>query len=131
MAGEATVVCSVQVSKGGLSINSVGTTSPASKIYDMDGTYGASENQNIGTSDEALTLPAGLSAPGYELMVYNADATNYVELSYASGGSFAASVFEKLMPGDKYLGHPSSTTVYAKANTAACDVIKTSYQKHT
>jgi hypothetical protein len=74
--------------------------------------------QTIGTSDEVLAIPADVPNCKF-LKIVNVDPTNYVQLSYTSGGGFSS--FSRLDPnGGTYFGRPESLTIYAKANTAAC-----------
>jgi hypothetical protein len=119
MANEITAVVSLSASKSGASINTVGSSGSATKQYDMTGADMASGTANIGTSDEALPIPADI-ATCKALFIKNLDATNYVEFSYGTGGSFAAVV--RIDPGMSVLFRPTSTTCYVKANTAACDI---------
>lgn len=83
----------------------------------------ASFTQTIGTTAEQINFPADLLASGMQMFsVTNTDPTNYIEL-YA--GSAEATPFTKLAPGlgfvlPPYLGSP---TYFAKANTAACDLV--------
>ena len=126
MADEAVVTISVSASKGGASVNSVGASGGASVVLDMTGADMESATQDIGfAADEALAIAGDITTMGL-LLVKNMEAAggNYVQLSLATGGSFAASVFETLKAGQTYLGHPPSTTVYAKANTAAVKVLR-------
>lgn len=97
--------------------STVATNSPL-RNYDMAGSKMGGNTFSAATSDAAVTIPAGISTVGV-IMIENLDPTNYVELSLATGGSFAASVFETIRPGAIYMGRPP-TTFYAKANTAAC-----------
>lgn len=123
MANEAIVVASVSASKGGQSVNSVGSTGAASRTFDMTGTDMATVPQAIGfASDEALAIPADVTSPGV-LLIANLDSANYVEFSLGTGGAFAASVFEVLKAGMVCIIHPpSGATIYAKANTSAVNI---------
>lgn len=71
---------------------------------------------SIGTSEETVTY-AEISTPGV-CIAYNLDATNYVQIGRATSAYFGRlrpasipSVFEL---------DPGVTTLYLKANTAAC-----------
>lgn len=119
MANEITAVCSLSASKGGASINTVGSSGSATKQFDMTGADMASGTMNVGTTDEALPIPADI-ATCKMLFIKNLDATNYVEFSYATGGSFVARV--RIDPGASVMFRPTSTTCYVQANTAACDI---------
>lgn len=72
------------------------------------------------TSWVALSLPASIASIK-RLLVKNEDATNYIELSYDSGGS---PPIAKLIAGDwNHITPPASTTaVYIRANTASCNI---------
>jgi hypothetical protein len=70
--------------------------------------------QSIATSSTAVQLGA-VSTIG-ALMVINTDATNYVEVD--SGTAFDKFP-QKILPGKSILLAPQTTTIYAKANTAA------------
>jgi hypothetical protein len=119
MADEIRVSCSLSASKGGASMNTVGSTGSASFVDDMAGADMGSWTQAVGTSDEALDIPPDIGTCKY-LFIANLDSTNYVELSYASGGSFVARV--RIDPGGVALFRPVSTTIYVQANTAACNI---------
>lgn len=120
MANEITATISLLASKGGASINTVGSSGAAAKSFDMTGVDMASGTFNVGTSpDEAIPIPGDLATAKY-LYIKNLDATNYVEFSYGTGGSFAAVV--RIDPLAAVMFRPTSTTCYLKANTAACDV---------
>lgn len=75
--------------------------------------------QNIGTSEEAITLGDGGTIK--ELYLRNLDATNYVEIKVATGGA----IFAKLLPGEDMLVRLGSgaQAPYAIANTAAVDLL--------
>jgi hypothetical protein len=121
MASEISISCSLSASKGGASINSVGTSGGATSTHDMAGADMGSETQTVTqAADVALDIPAGVSPVG-DLWIKNLDATNYIQLSTATGGSFAAAVYAKVRPGRKALYQPTGT-VYAKANTADCRI---------
>jgi len=74
--------------------------------------------QNIGTSAEALVL-GDCATMGY-LFVKNVDPTNYVQLGLDSG---VTQIFAKLKPNEFCLVPCNQNSIYAKSNTAACDVV--------
>lgn len=82
------------------------------------GAYWNENIQNIGTSDETVSIGSDISSLGY-IYVRNLDATNYVELGYTSGTYFA-----KLKAGEACIFRAGSglTTLHAKANTGAVDI---------
>lgn len=73
--------------------------------------------QNIGTSEETITWSTDIGDE-YWLFIRNLDATNYVQLGFATG------VYGiRLRAGDFMLiPLEPGTTIYALANTAACNV---------
>ena len=118
MADEIRVTAALSASKGGASINTVGSTGSSSFVDDMTGADMGSWTQTIGfAADEAVNIPGDIGTCKY-LFVANLDATNYIELSYATGGSFVARV--RVDPGGIALFRPTSTTIYAQANTGDC-----------
>lgn len=76
--------------------------------------------QNVGTAAEALTYGDAGAADVGMMWVRNLDGTNYVEIALDSGVS--TQVFAKLLAGQGMLLPPKTAAIYAKANTAACDV---------
>ena len=116
MASEIALGVSLTVTKSGQTISG-----SASKVLDLAGDEALAQLVSIGfAADQALDLSA-LNTVG-QLLVHNLDATNYVELSYDTGGSFTSKKFAKIRPGCACLLEPSSATIYAQANTAACVV---------
>lgn len=85
----------------------------------QSGTNSISSIQNIGTTTEALVL-GDVTTIGY-LMVKNLDATNYVELDLNT--PVAGTAFCKILPGEACIIPTRQTTIYGKANTAACDCL--------
>ena len=80
----------------------------------------ASGVQEIGTSEESLALPSGISlGSGDTLLIRNLDGTNFVQMGYATG-----TYVHRLKPQE--LPHVNvidgTPTVYLKADTAACNV---------
>jgi len=75
--------------------------------------------QNIGTTAEQLVI-GDCATLGY-LFVKNIDPTNYVQLGLDSAVS--TQIFTKLKPNEFCLIPCNTSTLYAKANTAACDVV--------
>lgn len=87
------------------------TSDPGKKVGDT---------QNIGTTYEALDMASGaVSSPGLALFI-NLDATNYVEVGKEENVTFVP--FLRLYPGYASLVFLADTSLYAKANTAACDL---------
>lgn len=74
--------------------------------------------QAIGTSWEAVTIHADITTPGF-VVVHNLDATNFVELDVEATG---ANPVVKLKAGEWAMFRLATTTLYAQADTAACDI---------
>lgn len=116
MADEIRTSISVSVAKGGASI----ATGTLSDTADMSGVDMGTVTQSIGTTNEALDIPADVTGD-VVLCIKNLDATNYVEIFKDSGNSHLLS---KLNPGESCLlmRVPSSSSLYGRANTAAVQV---------
>ena len=111
MADELKINLSVSFSKGGANF-----TKQKSINIDVSGDSYTSAVQNIGTTEEALTLVPDLTTPGYVILI-NLDSTNYVEVGSTTG------VYDlKLKPGELALYRHNSSTIYAKANTSAINL---------
>ena len=85
---------------------------------DVTGTDYVQMTQNIGTSEETLSLPADIGTPGYMLFI-NQDATNFVEIGPATGVYFI-----KLKAGEAAMMRATvaANSFYCKADTAAVDL---------
>lgn len=113
MANEINLSISFSASKGGASVRV-----SASDNIDMAGDDMLQETQVIGTSAEALTWGELSGAPKY-VFLKNNDATNYVLVGFTNPPTEM-----KLMAGESMLFAPTTATIYAKADTAACRVFK-------
>lgn len=82
------------------------------------GSHGIENVQNIGTTAENITL--GDCANAAFILIKNLDPTNYVEVDSASA---MTSFPQKIKPGGMILLSPETITIWAKANTAACDCL--------
>ena len=82
------------------------------------GTHEWSGRDNIGTTEETLTISADIGTNGY-LEVINRDATNFVQIGYTAGVYFAKLLagYAMVLPLD-----PSVTLLKVKADTAACQL---------
>ena len=115
MANEITRVVSITVSKGGASISS----GSISQTVDMAGVDMGTVTQSIGTTNEALGVPADVTGD-VDLVVKNLDSANYVEIFKDSGNSHLLS---KLKAGQACsLTNVPAASLYARANTAACQI---------
>ena len=117
MADEIQIQTKLYATKGGAYLPSQTT----SKTLDMAGTDMGSATQSVATSDAALSIPASVTGDRWvEINSLEPEGGNYIELSTATGGSFAASIFGKITAAGTFFGMiPSAVTWYAKANTAA------------
>lgn len=114
MANEITYAVSFAASKGGAEIRTTLTDT-----IDMAGVDMGSVTQAIGTSNEALDVPADVSG-AVHLVVKNLDATNYVEIFSDSGNS---NLLSKLRAGESCsLRAVSASALYARANTASVQI---------
>lgn len=112
MANEIQVSLTISVEKNGASARG-----NISLSIDQTGDQFISNVQIIGTSNEALTL-SDVSTIGW-VYVKNLDAANYVEVFLDSGNTQLVS---KLLAGEATLFKPGTTSIYARANTAACNI---------
>jgi hypothetical protein len=109
MSSELKIVASMIFSKGGANANRA-----ESIRVDVTGDAFTHEVQEVGTSEEELAQGADLGTPGY-IFIKNLDDTNYVEV-----GSTTGAYDIRLKAGEFAVYRHNSTTVYSKANTAAC-----------
>lgn len=82
------------------------------------GTHHDDGTQNIGLSEESITWNTDV-ANAYWLYIRNLDATNFVQIGFATG------VYTiRLRPGDFMLIplEPTINSVFALADTATCDI---------
>lgn len=115
MADEIQVSARLYAAKGGAFLGAETTNA----TVDMAGSHMGDSTQTIGNgADEVLAIPADVTG-NHWLLVKNCEPEggNYVELSLATGGSFAASVFTRVLPQTAIL-ICAPGAVYAKANTA-------------
>lgn len=109
MANELKIIVSLDFSKGGAKADRA-----ESIRVDVTGDAFTHEVQAVGTSEEELAQGADLGTPGY-IFIKNLDDTNYVEVGSTTG------VYDiKLKAGEIAVYRHNGTTIYAKANTAAC-----------
>ena len=81
---------------------------------DWAGSHQHASTQDIGTSDEVLSLGADLGSPGWAIFT-NLDTTNYVEVGTKPGAFIP---FLRLLPGDTIMCRITNSALYARANTA-------------
>ena len=114
MANETTLTVGLANTRSGVTVSG-----SVSLSITQSGTNNLANIQNIGTTTEALVF-GDVTTIGY-LMVKNLDATNYVELDLNT--PVAGTAFAKLLPGEGCVIPTRQTTIYGKANTAACDCL--------
>lgn len=116
---------SLQVSIGtaGGAISSVASPAAITQV----GTNSIGNVQNIGTTTEQI-IYGDVTTIGY-LMIQNLDATNFVSIGLATPVTTGpGNAFAKLLPGEFLIIPTRQTTVYALADTAACDVMVTAVE---
>lgn len=114
MANEITITAKLTATKSYLSVSKSQTVNAT-----LTGTAFANSVQNIGTTYEQLVVPAEVSSAGY-CYFRNLDATNYVEVGVEVSAAFYPLI--KLKPGEVAVARMSSTTIFARANTAAVNL---------
>jgi len=113
MASEKRTSVSFSVVVGGVTLGI-----SASKNEDLSGTNAQGQIQTIPTAWTAVDV--SLLASVDLICVRNNDATNYVQLAIANDGT---KIFGRLLPGRAcYLPLEVGAVLYAKANTASCDL---------
>lgn len=115
MANELTITGGISASKGGAVI----ATGTKTKLITMTGNDMFCGTQEVGTSHEALNVPAEIGTIGW-LYIYNTDATNFIEVAI---GSDMTNTFAKIPAGCFISLMPSSSTIRVKADTAAVTVM--------
>lgn len=116
MANEITYAVSLASTKS----TAVLSSGSISDTIDMSGTYGATETQLIGTSNEALSFNTTDITGDVHLVIRNNDSANYVEIFKDSGNTHLLS---KLNAGESCsLRRVPSSSLYARANTAAVSI---------
>ena len=116
MAEELTLTALFKYVKGN---NTVQPTGKVATAIDVTGTNVLSHVQNIGTTQEAITL--GDVTPGGYCYIENLDTTNFVSIRQATG----ASDMIRVKAGEMALFRldADATGPFAIADTAACDVL--------
>jgi len=111
MAKEISIGVTISFRKGGAQVSR-----SESITVDVTGDAFSHEVQAVGITEEELAQGSEVGTPGY-MFIKNLDATNYVEIGSTTG------VYDiKLKAGEVCLYRHNSATVYAKANTAICNV---------
>jgi len=114
MANEGYFTVTLKATKSGATVDHT-----VSKRFSMTGAEMIQATQNIGTTAETVSF-GGITGAPQMVLIHNLDSTNYVEL----GGDSGLTVFKiKILPNSPALVTLSSATLYAKANTAACNIL--------
>lgn len=113
MANELTLTGSIAFAKG--SIGTVNLTKSGAQ-FTVSGTNYARQTVSVGTSAFVALDVGGITTAGY-VFVQNNDQTNYVELA-ADDTSAAACI--RLLPNEFAIFRCDTSTLSAKAHTAAC-----------
>ncbi len=114
MANEITVTCKIAVVNG----NHESKITPTSHQFDQAAQGAWDSIQNIGTSEESITSFGDVTTEGW-CYLRNMDATNYVQWGFATG--VYGGRMEAGEPAGPFRMEPA-TSLFLKANTAACDV---------
>lgn len=109
MANELNVSASINFLK-----NDGSVADTIAKSLDVTGDSYVKGIQEVGTSEEELAQLADLGTPGWCLMT-NLDSANFVEV-----GTVTTEYGIKLKAGEFALFRMNGTSLFAKANTAAC-----------
>lgn len=115
MANEISLSASLACAKDGATAQGTAALS-----ITMAGTEFTQNVQAVGTSTEALNL-GDVATPGY-LLVKNLDSTNFVMVGLVTAVT-SGNAFAKLLPGEALLIPTRQTTIYAIADTAACNCL--------
>ena len=113
MANEVTVTATLTVDNGNIQMDKSIT-----KSVTMTGNVVQNGVQEIGTSDEQVTIVADVGTYGY-ILVRNLDSSNYIELATTDS---SPQYLVKLKAGEIALFRCGANALYGKANTAACDL---------
>jgi len=114
MSNELSVYAGLIFNKNGASV-----IANESVSVSITGSNMVKDTQEIGTTEETLELPSDMSSAGF-LLIKNLDDTNYVDIGVTTGVYTV-----RIKAGEIALFRPTSTTIYAKADTAAVSIQKT------
>ena len=115
MSNEITVSFSLAVSKGGTSES----LALAETLFSMTGTNMTRFRQEIGITEEAITMCVDIGTPGWFAAI-NRDATNFIEIRAGTG----AADLVRLNAGEGccFRLAADATAPFAIADTAACEL---------
>jgi len=116
VADELTLTMAFKYVKGNVTLQPTGKTAVSISVSGTNVLY---HIQNVGTSEEAITL--GDVTPGGQTYIENLDATNFFSLRQGTG---TTNVLRWLAGEGSIFRFDSATTApFAIADTAACDVL--------
>lgn len=119
MANEGYYSITFKATKSGATVKA----EPAAR-FNVTGVGSVNGTQNIGTTAELITF-GSISGVPQMVMIQNLDPTNFVEI----GGDSGLTVFKlKILAGKVAFMPLASATLYAKADTAAVDVLVTAFE---
>lgn len=95
-------------------------TFASSVADDMSGNVLYKNTQAIGTSTEAVVLSADIAGTPSWVVFKNIDPTNFIEVGLNTP---LTQIFAKLQPGQGFPLPAGTATFYAKADTAACNLV--------
>jgi hypothetical protein len=113
MAQEITATGSVAFAKGNVASNGI---TRSGQRFDVSGVHYTRKTQLVGTAAEALVL-GDVGTPGW-FLIYNMDATNYVEVLDAIAGA----VLLKIKPGEFACARFGCAAPAVKADTASVTI---------
>lgn len=115
MADEISIRLTLKCENGGYYFNR-----PFSDTFTQTTAGQFANTQSVGTTYEALALPADIATRGYYLII-NQDPTNFVEMGVEVAAAFYP--LDKIRPGGVKLAYAAAgVTPYVKADTAACKI---------
>lgn len=122
MAAEGNASLSLSVTKGNFS-----DTRAINFQFDYNGTYLSSGVQNVGTTHELVAISSDVATLG-ACFFRNLSATNYVEIGIVVSSTFYPVLKLKPTEGQVVRLAVAYNALYAKSNTAACDLEYRVYQ---
>ena len=115
MAGELALTFNATYTKSPLTAEAL--YSPSAIMRDVAGLAFAKDVVSVATAETAIPH-AGVATIGF-VVAKNLDATNFVTVGCETGHLTTA----KLLPGDFCIFRAAANALYAKADTAACNVL--------
>ena len=115
MANEISAILTLSVTKSGV----IPVNISINRTLSMTGDEAVEGTALVATAS-SFALPT-VSSSIQKIVVYNADATNYIELASDNGNTTKIC---KVLPQEFCIFQPiGGVTVYARANTAACQIV--------